>query len=184
MKLDDRFRTAVTLAAFIDTAQANRDLWRSIYARAKTPEWALKSPQTLPTKVRMVVLLEDWCTDAVSTVPHLAALADQVPERLEVRVLRRDENLDIMDTHLSPTGGRAIPVVILLDEAGREFAWWGSRPAALQAFFDAEGKNLSKEERVRRARAWYARDRGESMLREILAIAGAELPPGGILNVA
>src|SRR5690606_25779827 len=54
-------------------------------------------------------------------------------------VLRRDENLDLMDARLSPTGGRAIPVVMLLDESGMEIGWWGSRPAGLQTWIDAEG---------------------------------------------
>lgn len=79
-----------------------------------------------------------------------------------------------MDARLSPTGGRAIPVVMLLDESGMEIGWWGSRPAGLQAWIDEEGRELPAEERIRYVRRWYAQDRGASTLREVLALAGAE----------
>lgn len=174
MTLDERYDPGLPLSAFLDTATERVDLWRSIYERARIPEWAKAAARTLPSKVRMLVLLEDWCTDAMSTIPMLAALADRVPGKLELRVLRRDENLDLMDAHLSPTGGRAIPVVMLLDESGMEIGWWGSRPAGLQAWIDEEGRELPAEERIRYVRRWYAQDRGASTLREVLALAGAE----------
>src|SRR5690606_12998857 len=134
--IQTRFEAALRLSEFIDTAEQNRELWASIYRRAVFDGEILELARALPAKRHLLVLVEDWCGDAFNSVPWLARLADEVPERLELRVLRRDENLDLMDAHLSPTGGRAIPVVMVLDEDHEEIGWWGSRPAELQAWFE------------------------------------------------
>ena len=175
--ISERFEDGATLEDFIEEADANRDLWHGLYERAQVEPAAIAAARALPGRRRLLVLVEDWCGDAVNTVPVLARLAESVPEQLELRVLGRDENPDLMDAHLSPSGGRAIPVVIVLDDDGGEIGWWGSRPAALQAWFEAEGRALEPEERYRRIRAWYARDRGRSVVREVLAIAGADFAP-------
>ncbi len=168
-----RFEGAQTLSEFIAGAEKNREMWQSIYARAAIGDEILEATRQLPAKRHLLVLLEDWCGDAFNSVPWLARLADSVAEKLELRVLRRDENLDLMDAHLSPTGGRAIPVVIILDENFEEIGWWGSRPTELQKWFEETGREMEKEERYRQIRLWYARDRGVSTLTEVLALAGA-----------
>lgn len=175
--MTERFEAAQTMEQFLAGAENHRELWRAVYDRAQLEPAAVAAARALPERRRMLVLAEDWCGDAVNTVPYLARLAEAVPERLELRVLGRDDNPDLMDAHLSPAGGRAIPVVMLLDDDDYEVGWWGSRPVALQVWFDAEGRALGKEERYRRLRAWYARDRGRAVVREVLAIAGAELAP-------
>jgi hypothetical protein len=72
-----------------------------------------------------------------------------------------------MDTHLS-SGNRSIPVVMILNEDFQEVAWWGSRPQPLQELFLREIKPLPQEERFPKIRAWFARDRGRTTLKEIL----------------
>lgn len=171
--MQKRFEGAQTLSDFIAGAEKNRELWQSIHARAVVNDDILDVARQLPAKRHLLVLVEDWCGDAFNSVPWLARLADAVADKLELRVLRRDENLDLMDEHLSPTGGRAIPVVMVLDENFEEIGWWGSRPAELQAWVDETGVALEKSERYRQIRLWYARDRGVSTLTEVLAIAGA-----------
>jgi hypothetical protein len=172
-EMQNRFGGAQTLSDFIAGAEQNRELWQSIYARAAINDDILELARQLPAKRHLLVLVEDWCGDAFNTVPLLARLADAIADRLELRVLRRDENLDLMDKHLSPTGGRAIPMVMVLDDTFEEIGWWGSRPAELQAWVDSTGGSLDKEERYRQMRLWYTRDRGVSALTEVLAIASA-----------
>ena len=61
---------------------------------------------------------------------------------------------------------------IILDEAYRELGHWGPRPSELQAWVKENKETLSKEERLLHTRKWYARDRGETTIREVLATAG------------
>ncbi len=85
------------------------------------------------------------------------------------KALGRDTNADLMDAHLTH-GSRSIPVVIVLDEEFEEIGWWDPRPTELQAWVRSEGAPMPKEERYKEVRRWYARDRGESTLREIIEL--------------
>jgi thioredoxin-like negative regulator of GroEL len=134
------------------------------------PEWALARATALSGRPRLLAIVEDWCGDGSSTVPVLAKLAD-ASEKLALRVIRRDENLDVMSRYLTD-GTRSIPIVIVLDEAFRELGHWGPRPHELQQWVTDHKATMPKEERYRYVRGWYARDRGETMLREVLALVG------------
>ena len=103
-------------------------------------------------------------------MPVVARLADAVPE-LELRVLRRDEHPEVMDRYLT-NGSRSIPVVIALTEDFAELGHWGPRPSELQSWVLANRQTIPKSELYPQVRRWYARDRGESTLREVLTAAG------------
>jgi hypothetical protein len=168
LNLRDRFRDAASFETFLESVVANRDLWHALSRRAEVAPELVERVRRVGGRWHLLVLLEDWCGDGASTVPYIARLAAQVPN-VELHVLRRDENLELMDTHLTG-GARAIPVVMLLDERLDERASWGSRPGVLSAWVAGPGQLLSKEERYREVRRWYARDRGRTALEEIVAL--------------
>jgi len=146
----------------------NADLWAAVWRRAVVDDDYLDRVAAVPGDWHLLVLSEDWCGDAVNTVPVVAKLAALSPS-LELRVLARDENLDLMDAHLTGTS-RSIPIVILLDAEYRERDWWGPRPTALQDSVSGEWKVLEKSSRYREARMWYARDRGRTTLEEVVSM--------------
>ena len=104
----------------------------------------------------------------MNAVPYLARRAELAPN-LDLRVLPRDQNLDLMDAHLTG-GARSIPVVLVYDDAFAEHGWWGPRPSELQAWVMGPGQALEKEARYKEVRTWYARDRGRSTLGEFVAL--------------
>jgi hypothetical protein len=63
-------------------------------------------------------------------------------------------------------------VVIALDENFQELGHWGPRPSELQSWVMANRGTMPKAELYPKVRTWYARDRGETTLREVLAAAG------------
>lgn len=143
-------------------------LWHGVWARSRAPAWAVEAAAERGGPWRLLVISEDWCGDASNTVPAIARLAEAAPG-LEMRVVKRDENPALMDRHLT-NGSRSIPLAIVLDDAFRPVATWGPRPAELQAFIlgeKAKGERPPREI-YRDGRAWYARDRGETTLRELL----------------
>ncbi|WP_414682964.1 thioredoxin family protein [Longimicrobium sp.] len=79
-------------------------MWRSVHARATVPEDLVERARQLPARL-LLVLVEDWCGDAVNTAPVLARLAQAAPG-LDLRILGREANPDLMDPHLY-TGARA-----------------------------------------------------------------------------
>jgi hypothetical protein len=174
MQLRDQYENAVPFDEFVDGAKENQELWRAVYRLATIPPELIERASAVPGQWHLLALVEDWCGDAVNTIPVLARLAEAVPN-LELRLLTRDENPDLMDAHLSPTGARAIPVVMVLDDEYEEHAWWGSRPRELQEWVLTTGLAMEKAARYREIRAWYARDRGRSVVTEIIALIEASV---------
>jgi len=165
--MKDRFHKAETFSDFLETVQVHQDLWRQLYERARLPKEAKETAGFLPGRWHLLVLAEDWCGDALHVLPYLARLEEEFP-RFAFRILSREENPDLMDSHLT-NGSRSIPVVMILDEEFREVGWWGPRPQPLQDLFLREIKSLPLEERFPKLRAWFVRDRGRTTLREILS---------------
>jgi hypothetical protein len=160
---------ALTFEAFLAASTKHKGLWEGIYGIARIPEWAAAA---VPGGVerKLLVIAEDWCGDASSTIPVVAKLAATVPG-LELRVLLRDENPEVMDRYLT-NGSRSIPIVIALDDEYRELGHWGPRPRELQAWVMDHRLTIPKAELYPQVRQWYARDRGETTLREVLETAG------------
>ncbi len=166
--LDSFWDDAVSFETFLPTAEKNADLWRAVWDRAHTPDDLAARAAAVPGPWHLLALSEDWCGDAVNTLPVLARLAEKTPH-LDFRLLPRDEYLGLMDEHLTGGRSRSIPVVMLLDAEFVEHGWWGPRPSELQAWVMEEGLALESEERYKHVRQFYARDKGRSTLEEIVA---------------
>ena len=177
------FRTlwdrALTYPEFLAASTKHKGLWEGLYAIARLPAWATGAFEP-GIRRRLLLIAEDWCGDASSTIPVVAKLVDQVPG-LELRVLRRDENPEVMDHYLT-NGSRSIPIVIALEEDFREVGHWGPRPRVLQAWVMANRGTVPKAELYPKIRQWYARDHGESTLREVLEAAGVAVPAAAMTH--
>ncbi len=162
-----RFESALSFPRYLETVRKNEDLWHGVHDRARLPADALEEARALPGVWRLLALSEDWCGDAVNILPVVSRLAERLPN-LDLRVLARDENLDIMDAHLTNGTSRSIPIVILLDEDFAERAWWGPRPRPMQEWVMNEGMKLDPGPRYAHVRGMYARDRGRAIVAEML----------------
>jgi hypothetical protein len=163
------WREAASWSEYATPAMKNWALWDGIHRHANIPGWAADAAARV-TPLRLLVLSEDWCGDAANTVPVLARLAEAVPG-VELRILARDRYPRVMDRYLT-RGTRSIPIAIGLDRHWRELGHWGPRPAALQSWVLAHKDSMPKDQRYAETRRWYARDRGESTLRELLGAIG------------
>lgn len=167
--MKDRFDSAATFADYLAGVRENVQLWHGVYRRARVPGDVVEAVRGLSGVWRLLALSEDWCGDACNILPVVARFAETAPSA-ELRVLSRDANLDLMDAHLTNGRSRSIPVVILLDERCEEAAWWGPRPAALQQWVMEEGRKLDQHDLYAKTRAFYAKDKGRSICREILGM--------------
>ena len=164
----DRFESALTFPDYLETVQKNEELWRGVYQRVQLPADAVMDG-TVPGTWHLLALSEDWCGDAVNILPVVSRLVDELPS-VDLRVLSRDENLDIMDAHLTNGRSRSIPVVIAYDDAFRERGWWGPRPGELQQWVMTEGMKMEPGPRYAQTRRFYARDKGKAIVAEILGL--------------
>jgi thioredoxin family protein len=161
-----RYCEGETFADFLARPIKDHDLWVALYKRVTIPIEISARVEALSGHWHLLVLSEDWCGDSVNIVPIIAKLTESV-SNMGMRILARDENLDIMDTHLTGTS-RSIPIVILLNQKYQECGWWGPRPSALQKWVVEKGMLLPKAERYREVRTFYARDHGLTTMREIV----------------
>lgn len=172
--LKDRFLAGETFSEFLAKPKKYKELWDALYKRAVVPEAILARSKTLQQPWHLLVLTEEWCGDSINILPLVARLTEAMPG-LDMHIVGRDSNPDLMDAHLTGTS-RSIPVIMLLDGDYIERAWWGPRPRPLQEWVIKEGLALPKDDRYREVRTWYARDHGVTSLTELLdMMEGAEL---------
>jgi len=117
-----------------------------------------------------LVLTEGWCGDAAFNVPMLATLEKAMPEKVKLRLLLRDSNLELMDAHLTD-GGRSIPKLIVLSKDWQVLASWGPRPAGLQTLMKRwKEDGLTLKEIIPQAHAWYDADATQSVQEELITL--------------
>lgn len=164
----------------VAAAAKNAELFAITRAHAVAPPAFAARVDAIGRHWHLLSISEDWCGDSVNTLPWVDALAASSPW-LDHRIIRRDEHLDLIDAHLTNGRTRSIPIVLLLDDRYVERAWWGPRPAELQAWFEGdEAQAMTKDERYKVLRTRYARDRGRAIMEEITAMieSAAQEPTG------
>jgi hypothetical protein len=168
--LATRFRNGLTFDEMLAAADSNQEFFASVRARASAPAELVERIAATGRRWHLLVISEDWCGDAPNIVPFVDALGAASPA-VEVRLIARDEHLDLMDRHLTDGRTRSIPVVLVLDDRYVERGWWGPRPRELQDWFATpQAQAMSKGDRYKELRRWYARDRGRSTQRELTEI--------------
>jgi hypothetical protein len=101
-----------------------------------------------------MVLTEPWCGDSAFLLPVIAEAA-QRSENVTLRILLRDDNLDVMDQYLTG-GSRSIPKMAAFAEDGEELFTWGPRPeGARQKFAELQEAYDDKMEMVKKLVAYY-----------------------------
>ncbi|QQD85966.1 MULTISPECIES: thioredoxin family protein [Jeotgalicoccus] len=73
---------------------------------------------------KLLVIAEPWCAHCMLNLAILFKLSEAA--ETDVRVVLRDENLELMDEYLT-NGNRVIPKVIALNNSNEEVAVWGPK---------------------------------------------------------
>ena len=135
--------------------------------------------------VKILVITESWCSDSLALLPVFRKIAE-INGRWEIRVLRRDENLELTDQFLSD-GVRAIPIFIFLDENDNVILRWGPRPREAAEIFNKyrpmiKAGEMEKQDVIKKIRAFYAKDRGQKTMAELMKLFSQYLVPQEIEN--
>lgn len=89
----------------------------------------------IDTPYAWMVITEPWCGDSAFLLPVIAEAA-ALDDAVALRILLRDDHLDVMDQYLTD-GSRSIPKLVVFDEDGTERCTWGPRPDGAQQRFEA-----------------------------------------------
>ena len=114
-----------------------------------------------------VVLTESWCGDAAQSLPVLHMI-EQHCKHIKLKLLLRDEHLDVMDKYLT-NGSRSIPKLICLEKGSLKHVFvWGPRPTEAQKLAQSLlAKGVDNETKGLEIQKWYNADKGQSIQREI-----------------
>ncbi len=127
----------------------------------------------LETRQTWLVFLESWCADGAQSIPVLNKIAE-ASENIDLRIILRDENPELMD-HFLTMGTRSIPKLVILDEELEVMNTWGPRSeTATQMAIDYK-KEFGKIDTNFKAKlqVWYNKDRGQSIINELTEIVQA-----------
>lgn len=119
-----------------------------------------------------MVITEGWCGDSAQTLPHIAKMVELNPN-IDLRILLRDSNPDIMDLYLT-NGTRSIPKLVAFDTGGNELFTYGPRPKVLQDLvLQWKREGIVKPELYEKLHLWYARNKGKEIEAEFIKILSA-----------
>lgn len=124
----------------------------------------IKEPQT------WLVITEAWCGDAAQNIPLMAKLAETHPY-IKLRLILRDENLELMDQFLT-NGGRAIPILLVLNSKQQVIYKWGPRPQKAQDMVEEYKKQPEQDFDTFKAilHGWYAKNKTEDQQNEFVQL--------------
>lgn len=146
MTLNDWFDKGMSRQQYIDKMSVNKEEMLQVYDNFQltADDRAFFEPFQ-SRNWRVIVLTADWCGDAMLCVPVMMRIADVAS--IEMSLLIRDDNLELMDQYLTNGKSRSIPIFIFIDEDGNEKAVWGPRaPEVQQLIEDLQSRLPSKED--------------------------------------
>ncbi len=127
----------------------------------------------LSHNVNWLVISETWCGDASQIMPVMQGIAAASNGKVDLKIVYRDENPDLIAAHLT-NGGEAIPKLIQLDENYHLIATWGPRPIEAQALVkELKSNPLTADSYAEKLHKWYADDKTAATQRELAQLLKA-----------
>lgn len=126
--------------------------------------------KTLQNEFVWLVISEGWCGDAAQLLPIFDKMVQAADGKIEMRIVLRDENVDLMD-HFLTNKGRAIPKLIVIDkESSGALAHWGPRPkGATELIANYKKEHGVLDETIKtELQLWYLHDKGNTTQAEII----------------
>lgn len=123
------FEESKLMAQYMDGMSTLKEQSFVIYEGFQVPENDDFIEKLRAANVHILAITEDWCGDAMINNPIIRKIAEAAG--VEVRTTLRDADTDLIDRYLT-NGGRAIPMYVLLNEAGQAIGKWGPRAPQLQ----------------------------------------------------
>jgi hypothetical protein len=149
----ERFEQGMTFQQYLDQMATNKDKFVQNLAEATVRPEDRAVFASRKRKLRILVLTEDWCGDALTNFPVLAKMTEGAPN-VEMRVFLRDRNPDLMDQYLNQGMFRSIPVFVFFDEQMNELARFVERPPSVTEYMERKQLELRRSMREEKKDEW------------------------------
>ncbi|MDO4781861.1 MAG: thioredoxin family protein [Capnocytophaga felis] len=154
----------------IDYTALNEKRYKRLDKTIKISEEKAEFFKNYSKSVTFLVITETWCGDAAQIVPVINKIAELNP-KITLKLVFRDENEELMNLFLT-NGGKAIPIVVILDLEDNVLASWGSRPSVATKMvedYKAQHGKLSAEFKEE-LQKWYNQDKGNNIVDDFIKI--------------
>lgn len=151
-----------------DITKLNFQRSNRIYKTYSVSEEVKNLINSIKQQQTWVVITEDWCGDSAQNLPYIVKIAE-LNSLITLKIILRDQNLDIMDLYLTNGKSRSIPKLVAFDENGNELFQWGPRPTQAQMVVDKSIKEgLDKNAYLEKLHLWYSEDKGKTLEKEFI----------------
>lgn len=121
----------------------------------------------LKHKTYWLILTEHWCGDASQTLPVLKAIAELSNGKIEMKLVYRDQNSELMNAYLT-NETRSIPKLVKLDEHFNVTGIWGPRPTVAQKMVkELKSNPVTAAGYANELHLWYAKNKQEELEKEV-----------------
>jgi hypothetical protein len=118
-----------------------------------------------------LVLTEGWCGDAAQILPIINKMAN-TSDKIELKILFRDENENLMNQFLT-NGGKAIPKLLILEKESLELkGHWGPRPEGASNLIKSYKQQYGVVDETAKTELhlWYSHDKGITVQKEVVSL--------------
>ena len=148
----ERFEQATTFDQYVERMKVNKEnmlqFTEEVQVPAEDVEWWKKQG-----KLKVLALTYDGCGDALYNIPVLAKIA-KLSGNVDLRVVQRDENLDLMDQYKNQATHRSVPTFILMDENLDEIGNLKERAESMSQIMEAEQIKVRRALRDQNKEPW------------------------------
>jgi hypothetical protein len=125
--LAGKFAAALPYDRYVRTGtEEQQRRWRQVYDAARLTPAQAQLVAGFARQMKVLVLSGVWCGDCVQQVPLLQRCAEANPERIDLRLLDRDEHRDLTERVRINAGDR-VPVALFLAEDHELCSAFGDR---------------------------------------------------------
>jgi hypothetical protein len=152
----------------LNYTKLNYQRTQRIHKTFKLNDKIISAVNSIDKPLICMVITEHWCGDSAQNLPFIYEIS-KLNKNIQLKIIYRDENLDIMDLYLTDGKSRSIPKLVAFSEFGDELFQWGPRPVELANQIEKwKSEGLTKEEFLPMIHLWYAQDKGNNLINEII----------------
>lgn len=120
------------------------------------------------TKIKWLVISEHWCGDSSQILPIINKVAASLPDNIELKIVYRDENPDLMNEHLT-NNSKSIPILMQLSNEYKFISQWGPRSKVAQELVMLlKSKSETASTYSEELHLWYAKNKQAEIVKELI----------------
>jgi thioredoxin-like negative regulator of GroEL len=145
---------------------------RRIYKTYTLTPDVIAAINSITKPVHWLIITEPWCGDSSQILSVLQRIAEESEGKLQLHLLYRDQNPELIDQFLT-NGSRSIPKLVQLNSNFELTGEWGARPAEAQALVNKlKAEGMAHDEFIVHLHKWYAADKAQALSKEMVELLG------------